>query len=134
MRYGSSRWIWGIEEGGFFEVTLKYFLLHSSLTLNRQASLTGFVTCATLSLTYYSRGSEQRSKQSNHRLGYPPMTPSAAPGAGLTLFEVHIYDHMAKVCFYHIAEFYFYPQFILSIAESAVTEFKDLFCLCPPLA
>ncbi|XP_075249402.1 uncharacterized protein LOC142342100 [Convolutriloba macropyga] len=68
-----------------------------SLTLNRQASLTGFVTCATLSLTYYSRGSEQRSKQSNHRLGYPPMTPSAAPGAGLTLFEVHIYDHMAKV-------------------------------------
>ena len=63
-----------------------------SLTLSRQASITGAGICAFLNLVYYSRGSEQRATVSNHKLGLPPIPASATPAVGLTQFEFHQYD------------------------------------------
>ena len=73
-------------------------MFYFSLTFSREITIEGAGICVYLNMIYYNRGSEQTPKESNHKLGVPPLRPSATTGTGLAKVELHRFDRDSMVC------------------------------------
>ncbi|XP_075255812.1 uncharacterized protein LOC142348373 isoform X2 [Convolutriloba macropyga] len=62
-----------------------------TLSISRQAVVNVPGVCATLDLTFYSRGSEQLSSTSLSKVGLPPTGPSSTPFPGSSKVEMHFF-------------------------------------------